>query len=154
MSEKLTELKQEAKELGIQFSPNIGEATLQEKIDKYYENEANTAKEEEVEDKATEGTKKPTKKSAQAIIAEQIREGRKPVVLKLTMVDKREASTATDAFFSNGDVQAKVPLDVFVEMPKVLVEQAKEAKALVHTNVGGQTISKYTTKYVVEYKED
>lgn len=34
---KIEELKQEADELGVKYSPNIGEAKLQEKIDAYYE---------------------------------------------------------------------------------------------------------------------
>lgn len=36
MSDKLNELKREATELGITYSPNIGEGTLQKKIDDFY----------------------------------------------------------------------------------------------------------------------
>jgi len=34
--DKLEELKREATELGLQFSPNIGESKLQEKVDAFY----------------------------------------------------------------------------------------------------------------------
>jgi len=43
MSEKLEELKQEAAELGISHSPNIGEEKLQNKIDEYYKSKENEA---------------------------------------------------------------------------------------------------------------
>lgn len=43
----IEEIKQEAAELGIKFSPNIGEAKLQEKIEAYY-----ISKEEPIEAKA------------------------------------------------------------------------------------------------------
>lgn len=43
--ETLEELKKEAKDLGIAFSANIGEAKLQEKIDAYYESQETSGKE-------------------------------------------------------------------------------------------------------------
>jgi hypothetical protein len=156
-NEELEELKLEATSLGIKFNQNIGLDKLQAKVDEYYENEskANSTPvqvkpEAETEDKPGKVDPKP---AALAKIAEQKRLGREPVVVNLTMVDKREASTATDAYFSNGEMSMRVPLDTWVEMPRYLVDQAEKAKALIHQETPQGTISKYTKKYVVEYKD-
>lgn len=45
MSSKLEELKKEATQLGINYSPNIGEAKLQEKIDAHYESQETSSTE-------------------------------------------------------------------------------------------------------------
>jgi len=168
MSEKtLDELRQEAKELGIEFAKNAGAVRLQEKIDDFYAKESEDADIPEIADEAPEveekevvkaspGARKPKAKvlnDPKAVIAEQIRMGKVTKVVKITMVDKREASTATDAYFSNGDVGMRVPLDTFVEMPKILVDMAEKAKALIHVNGVNGMQSKYTKKYVIEYKD-
>ena len=44
-NEELQALKDEAKDLGIEFSANIGAAKLQEKIDAYYESQESSGKE-------------------------------------------------------------------------------------------------------------
>jgi pyridoxal biosynthesis lyase PdxS len=174
MSEKLDELKNEAITLGISFSPNIGEAKLQGKIDDYYAEEAasNSAPVEVIEEEveaapepvvtsAKGGTAKPRtveqiKRDAVArgkkIMADSIRADKRTEIVKLTMVDKREASTATDAYFNNGNTAMRVPLDVFVEIPKGLIRMAESAKALIHMTGEKGTFSKLTKKYVVEYK--
>lgn len=84
-------------------------------------------------------------------IGKRAKEG---VVVKLTMVDKREASTATDAYFSNGAMAMRVPLDVYVEMPRALVEQVEAAVTRVHSVENGETRTKRAKKYVVDYKRD
>ena len=80
------------------------------------------------------------------------RESRKTQVVRLTMVDKREASTATDAYFNNGTLATRVPLDTWVEMPNGLIELAEIAKAVIHVESNGVTMPKLTKKYVVDYK--
>ena len=152
MEKSFEELKQEADELGLTYSPNIGKAKLEEKIEQRYKEI------EESSDSVESNTRVSTKgalaarKEAIKIIAEQIAENKKTKVVKITMVDKREASTATHAYFSNGDVSLHIPLDVWVEMPNILVQLAEEARAVTHVDSNGITAPKLTKKYVVEYK--
>ena len=145
MEKSFEELKQEADELGLTYSPNIGKAKLEEKIEQRYK---------EIEESSEVSTKGAlaTRKEALKIIAEQIVENKKTKVVKITMVDKREASTATHAYFSNGDVSLNIPLDVWVEMPNILIQLAEEARAVIHVDSNGITEPKLTKKYVVEYK--
>jgi len=82
----------------------------------------------------------------------QERENMQTKVVKIAMVDKREASTATHAYFSTGNIAMNIPLDVFVEMPKILIKQAEESMALVHVDNNGTTIPKLQKRYVIEYK--
>ena len=152
MEKSFEELKQEADELGLTYSPNIGKAKLEEKIEqKYKEIEESSDSVESNTRVSTKGAL-ATRKEALKIIAEQIAENKKTKVVKITMVDKREASTATHAYFSNGDVSLHIPLDVWVEMPNILVQLAEEAKAVTHVDSNGITVPKLTKKYVVEYK--
>ena len=155
MEKTIDDLKLEADTLGIQYSPNIGASKLQAKIDEYYENESKAATiEVPSESPAVKITdKEKARLEALKVIKEQERENAKPVVVKITMVDKREASTATEAYFNNGDFAMRVPLDVFVEMPKALVAMAEDARALIHMEVNGATVPKMTKKYVVEHKQ-
>lgn len=159
MEKTIEELKLEADTLGIQYSPNIGAGKLQAKIDEYYEAESKAASiavpMESTKEDSKSGKETKTANSrieALRIIKEQEAENSKTEIVKITMVDKREASTATEAYFNNGDLAMRVPLDVFVEMPKALIEMAKTAEALIHMEVNGLTVSKMTKKYVVEYK--
>ena len=152
MEKSFEELKQEADELGLTYSPNIGKAKLEEKIEqKYKEIEESSDSVESNTRVSTKGTL-ATRKEALKIITEQIAENKKTKVVKITMVDKREASTATHAYFSNGDVSLNIPLDVWVEMPNILVQLAEEARAVTHVDSNGITEPKLTKKYVVEYK--
>ena len=152
MEKSFEELKQEADELGLTYSPNIGKAKLEEKIEqKYKEIEESSDSVESNTRVSTKGAL-ATRKEALKIIAEQIAENKKTKVVKITMVDKREASTATHAYFSNGDVSLHIPLDVWVEMPNILVQLAEEARAVTHVDSNGITEPKLTKKYVVEYK--
>ena len=152
MEKSFEELKQEADELGLTYSPNIGKAKLEEKIEQRYKEI------EESSDSVESNTRVSTKgalaarKEALKIIAEQIVENKKTKVVKITMVDKREASTATHAYFSNGDISLNIPLDVWVEMPNILIQLAEEARAVTHVDSNGITEPKLTKKYVVEYK--
>ena len=153
MEKSFEELKQEADELGLTYSPNIGKAKLEEKIEQKYKEiqEAPDPVESSPKKVSTKGAL-DTKKEALRVIAEQIAENKKARVVKITMVDKREASTATHAYFSNGDVSLNIPLDVWIEMPNILIQLAEEARAVTHVDSNGVTEPKLTKKYVVEYK--
>lgn len=150
---KLEELKQEADELGLTYNKNIGEEKLQIKLNEYYAKEAATADIPEVKEEIEEAPIEVAQKSHKEVIKELERENMKTSVVMLTMVDKREASTATDAYFSNGSVAMRVPLDVWVEMPNILIAQAKAARALLHKKDDkAGSVPVHSPKYVIEYK--
>jgi hypothetical protein len=152
--EEIEKLKEEATSLGISFSPNIGAAKLQEKIDQYYESIDEDSKDvPSVQVKAEVVNSEPDtpRVAAMKAIREQEKRARETRIVKITMVDKRESSFATHAYFSSGGIQMNVPLDIFVEMPRLLINQAEKAKALVHIESKGKTEHKLQKKYVVEY---
>ena len=163
MEKTLEELKQEAEELGIVFQKNIGAARLAEKIEEFYtkDSEENTelsgVKEVEAEDETESQTKTRVadlRKEALRTIKEQERANMETEIVRVTMVDRREASTATHAYFGTGDTAVNIPLDTFVEIPRIIVDLAKRAKALTHVDKNGMTVSKLAPKYVVEYKDN
>ena len=153
MEKTLEDVRLEADALGIKYAKNEGVARLQEKIDTWYENEskANTAPVE-----VKEEAKAPRSGSKMDVIR-QLKEMEKAnletVVVKVSCVDKREASVATHAYYNTGDVGFNIPLDIFVEIPKILVSLIDEAKAMVHIEQNGETVTKLQKKYVVEYKD-
>lgn len=175
----IEDLKQEATELGIEFSDRIGAKTLKERIDAFYDKESEGSVVEAVEekeevpatvvlggskvpagiyDKSIEEIKELYKDNSalmHSIVMKKIDiEAKKTRVVKLTMVDKREASTATSAYLNNGSTALSVPLDEFVEMPNALIEMAETAKVVRGEQKAGINgpIYKYVKKYVVEYK--
>ena len=157
MEKSIEELKQEADELGIKYSPNIGADKLASKIEEWYSKESaeNTTPVEIDETKQEAmGRKALAKQEALKIIKAQEKANMETKVVKISMVDKREASIATHAYFSTGDISMNIPLDVFVEMPKILIYMAENAKAMTHIEQNGETVTKLQKKYVVEYKED
>lgn len=102
MSDKLNELKKEATELGITFSPNIGEAKLQTKIDEFYESKETASQElEEVVEQLEKEEEAPKKQSAKqnksfrAIAKELEREARKTRVVTIIDNDQRINNQAT-----------------------------------------------------------
>ena len=158
MTKDLNELKLEADGLNIEYNKNISTKNLQAKIDAFYESDSKAAVAESVVD-STE-TKEEAKDartagimSAKQIIAKQEADNMKTKVIKVTMVDRREASTATDLQISNGDAGMRIPLDVFVEVPVILIELIDDMKALGHQEVDGISVYKMTKKYVIEYKK-
>ena len=122
---KLEELKQEAKELGLEFSANIGEAKLQAKIDEFYESqetsgkeiiEAVKAKEESEEKSAVKG-----KRSIYARAIEAEKAARKTRVVTIIDNDQRENNQTTcvpvncsNSFFDLGTII--LPLNIPVEV--------------------------------------
>jgi len=154
----IEEIREEADQLGLKYAGNIGAEKLQAKVDEEYarlENETNgptvTAEEVVEEDEAEE---KPANKKmdARAIIREQEKANKKTKVVTVSMVDKRESSYATSVYYSTGGVGMRIPLDIPCEVPIILIRLIEDAKSLIHTEVDGNTVSKYQKKFVVEYK--
>jgi hypothetical protein len=159
MERTLEDLKLEADSLGIEYPKNIGVNKLQEKIDTFYDNESKSAvvavEATDVEE-PTEAEHKKAKSNARlyalAIIRAQEVANMKNVVIKITMVDRREASTATNVYLGTGDVAMNLPLDTWVEVPSIIAELAKDAKATVHMETDKGAVPKTVNKFVVEYK--
>lgn len=158
MEKTLEDLKLEATELGITFPNNIGAEKLQAKIDQWYENETSVKEDEDIVEAKTAAKNadiKPatTKSNIRQIIKAMERENAKTAIVKVTMVDRREANTATSVYASSGNVSMNIPLDTFVEVPKLLINQLDTAKALIHKeNKEGLSTPMMVKKYVIEYK--
>lgn len=133
---KLDELKQEAKELGLQFSPNIGEGKLQSKIDEFY-----VAKEKEAEKENTpivESTKVKEGKTMGELARDAEVKARKTQIVSIVDNDQRENNQTTtvtvncsNAYFDLG--QMILPLNTPVEVMQGHIDVLKEIEIPMHT---------------------
>jgi len=161
MEKTIEDLRLEADELGIQYPKNTGAAKLQTKIDEFYDAESEDSIVEQIAEVDGEDTVavdgKKTKAQARIealqVIKAQERKNSKAVVIKLTIVDKRESSTATDAYLGNGDFGMKVPLDTWVEVPSILAALAEQKEVPVHKVIDGKSSVVMGKQYVVEHKD-
>lgn len=132
---KLDELKQEAKELGLQFSPNIGESSLQKKVDDFY-----VAKEKEAEKEAepvTVATVVSGGKTMGELARDAEKRARKTKVITITDNDQRENNQTTSVtvncsndYFDLG--QMVLPLNVPVEVMQGHIDVLKELEIPMH----------------------
>jgi hypothetical protein len=165
MSEKLIELKQEADDLGIKYSPNIGEEKLQEKINTYYESQETSSKElmEAVEAKEKkESTKKTvaTGKNKMAILAKKLyEEAKKPVVVTIIDNDQRVNNQTTtckatwgNAYYDMGT--QTFPLNIPIQIPQGFVTTLKEVQIPHHIKdpKTGLSISSMRNRYTITYE--
>lgn len=145
MSENINELKKEADELGIKYSPNIGQSTLQQKIDAHYEkNEtqsqelqelvATLEKEETIEPKKIKAKEQP---SFRAVAKQLEMEARKLHVISIIDNDQRINNQTTSCtvncgneFFDLGTVI--LPLNEKVEVRQGHTDALKSVKIPQH----------------------
>ena len=129
----LKELKQEADELGVKYSPNIGESKLADKINEYYESketneklveEAVAEKEATVEEMVE--AKEAVNKSFRQIAREMERDARKTRVITIMDNDQRVNNQTTSVtvtcdnmHFALGTIV--LPLDMEVEVMQVKI---------------------------------
>lgn len=141
----IEELKQEATELGITFSANIGEAKLQEKIDQYYASQETSGtellraietKEKTEEKSAVKGNDKARRKAERA--KEMEAEAKKTRVIKIIDNDQRVNNQTTSCtvncsneYFDLGTVV--LPLNVAVEVRQGHINVLKEVEIPLHT---------------------
>ncbi len=143
---ELDKLKQEAKELGITFSPNIGIQSLKEKISTKLDESLPKMKEEKP-------SKEPT--GIQKVIKEAKAKAFKTSKVKITNLDKRDSEYITTAYlgFENlyFDLSRVVPLDTVVELEEGLIRVAKDTKITIHVNdpKTGNKVPKEVNKYSV-----
>ena len=122
-NEKLDELKKEAAELGIAFSANIGEATLQQRIDDYHASQADDEDDEPVvkTPEVVKENKPVARKSFKQRAKAKEKEARKTRVVTIIDNDNRENNHTTVvvvdcscAYFDLG--KAIIPLNTPVEV--------------------------------------
>jgi len=150
----LEELKQEATDLGIAFSPNIGAAKLQEKIDAYYasqENSGVTVVEESAD--VTAAVAKENSRAARRAEAYKTR------VVKIIDNDPRVNSQATtvtvncsNMYFDLGTII--LPLNLPVEIRQGHLNVLKELTMPLHSKdkTGLSTVS-MIPRYTISYED-
>ncbi len=138
---KLDSLKQEAKELGIKFSPAIGEDKLQEKIEAHYKALEDKALEDDKrEDMSVEEIvkeQKVKKKTMGQLAREAEERARKTKVVTIVDNDQRENNQTTtvtvncsNEYFDLG--QIILPLNMPVEVMQGHLDVLKEIEIPMH----------------------
>ena len=157
----IEELKVEARELGITFNPQIGEAKLKEKIDAFYASRETDTIEEVIAKKEAEN-KAPTIKTRTK--GERIRDAKAaasiPQVVTITDNDQRENNQTTMAVVncSNGLFDlgtVKIPLDMPVEVLTGHIDVLNEIRIPHHTKDSRTGLGKTVTRkrYSIHYEK-
>ena len=165
----LDELKKEAKELGINFSANIGEEKLQSKIDEYYESQETSGKEiqeavakieaeEKSEEKSAVSGNPKANRIAKAKAAEA--KARKTKVITIIDNDQRVNNQTTVAtvncsnmYFDLGTVH--IPLNIPVEVKQGHINSLKELKIPLHVKDAKTGLHKMMLRprYTISYED-
>ena len=157
------ELKQEAKDLGIEFSPNIGDEKLQAKIDAYYESQETSGKELQEAVKATEEKEAETKKPAlsnryaKAKVAEE--KARKTRVVTIIDNDRRVNNqtsscvvNCSNMYFDLGTMI--LPLNTPVEVMQGHLNVLKEVRIPQHIqDRDGLSHVEMRPRYTISYED-
>ena len=163
---ELDELKIEAKELGLEFSANIGKVKLQAKIDEFYAASAEESApiiEEEVEVEEKDEIEIPAKmgKAESAMMKfkrdskKRQKDSLKTRVVIVSSMDIRENLETNTAVVDAGTVGRTIPLNEPVELPLCLIELlkgiqiTKPVKEIKNGQPTGNSINKLINKYVV-----
>ncbi len=146
VNEELEALKQEARDLGIEFSANIGVVKLQEKIDAYYESQNTSGKElKEAIAKAEEKSKEKavasnvSGKTNMAALARQLyEEAKKTRIITIIDNDQRvnNQTTTCKVNWSNQyyDMGTQIfPLNTPIEIPQGFISVLEEVMIPMHT---------------------
>jgi hypothetical protein len=146
---KIDDLKQEATDLGISFSPNIGEAKLQDKIDAHYEKEESGSIEKMVEkaeaSKKEETPKKEVKKGGfdrRTLAKEREAAARKTKVITIIDNDQRVNNQTTTATVNCGNMYFDLgtmvlPLQMEVEVQQGHIDVLKSVMIPQHMKKAG-----------------
>ena len=145
MSRDIEEARTEADQLGLKYSPNIGLAKLEEKIEGHYATQAagDIVTEVEEETEAVEVAKpaagKLTQEQAHAkMLLTAKAKAFETRIVTITSNDKRDNHVTTTAYLSMDNQyfgkSKYVPLDVPVELEKCLIDVAKDIKIMLHVD--------------------
>ena len=161
---KIDELKIEADELGIKYSPNIGEAKLSEKIEAHYQSlETGTpdVKEEEEEDETqADKSKKAVAATMAELAVEAEKEAKKTHIIVITDNDQRENNltstvpvTCGNSYFELGTQH--IPLNVPVEVQQGFINVLKEIQIpLPVRSMDGSMSTSMRNRYSISYEDE
>lgn len=169
-NEELSALKQEAKDLGIEFSANISAAKLQEKIDAHYESQETSGKElEEAVAKAEAQEKseeKPAVKSTggkpiAALARELYEKACKTVIVTIIDNDQRVNNQTTtvpvnwsNQYYDLGTMS--FPLNTPIEIQQGFINVLKECMIPHHVKDPKTNLSTTVMRqrYTISYEEN
>jgi len=159
---KMDELKEEAKDLGIKFSPNISEGKLEEKIEDFYKsNESHVVTEKPSEEEESTDVKVDSGKKTMAQLAKEAEKKAKLThIVVITDNDQRENNltstvpvTCENGYFSLG--MKRIPLNVPVELEQGFINVLKEIQIpLAVRNMDGTTSTKLRNRYSISYEDE
>ena len=144
MSTKLEQLQQEAKELGLEFHPKLGEAKLQKMVDEYYASQESNEKEvtakvekKEVEEKTTESKPSNGAKTMGQLAREMEEAARKTKIITIVDNDQRVNNQTTSCTVNCGNEwfelgQMVLPLNIEVEVMQGHIDVLKEVEIPMH----------------------
>lgn len=170
MSDRLEDLKSEAKDLGIKFSANIGEDKLAQKIEEFYESQETSGKEiqeaVEANEKVEQAEEKSEVKSAvngksvqsRAAIAEAA--ARKTRVITVIDNDQRQNNQTTVAIANCSNMYfdlgtAYIPLNIPIEVKQGHINALKEVKIPLHAKDPKTGLTKVSIRprYTISYED-
>lgn len=160
----LQELKQEADELGVKYSKNIGANKLQEKIEQFYEAQETSgpAVEAAVIEKEEAKAPEPVKPSADPKVAKRIareKAARETKIVTIIDNDQRvnnQTTTCTvncsNAFFDLGT--RILPLNEKIEVATGHLRTLEQVKIPLHVrdNKTGLSVVKLRPRYTISYE--
>ena len=162
---KIDELKLEADELGVKYSPNIGEAKLATKIEEHYKSLESGTPEvtEEVEDEEitqAEQKKATVAKTMGELAIEAEKDARVTHIIVITDNDQRENNltstvpvTCGNGWFELGT--KRIPLNVPVEVEQGFINVLKEIQIpLAVRSMDGQMKTSLRNRYSISYEDD
>jgi len=162
---KIDELKLEADELGVKYSPNIGEAKLAAKVDEHYkslETGAPEPKEEVLEDEveATAKVEEAKAMTMHQLAVEEEKKARVTHIIVVTDNDQRENNltstvpvTCGNAYFELGT--SRIPLNVPVEVEQGFINVLKEVMIpLPVKKMNGDVVTSMRRRYSVSYEDE
>lgn len=163
--DKMKELKQEADDLGIKYSPNIGEGKLQEKVDAYYESQETTSKVIEEAVKDTEAAQPEGNESMEMYrkkrAAKREQEARKTKVITIIDNDQRVNNQTTSCTVTCGneyfDLSTMIlPLNTPVEVMQGHINVLKDVQIPQHVKNPQTGLSevKIRKRYTISYEEN
>lgn len=155
----LEELKAEATDLGIKFSPNIGAEKLQAKVDEYYASQETSGKELVATIEANEQTEEKSAEKGTSI-AEIKAAANKTKIVTIIDNDQRVNNQTTSCkvncsnmYFDLGT--ATLPLNMAVEVRQGHLNVLKEVKIPHHAKdpKSGLSITRMIPRYTLAYSD-
>ena len=160
MNDELSLLKQEATDLGITFSPNIGLEKLKSKIAEYYQG-VEDREDAEAESEKPEAVSNEAGQNINKIALELFEKAKKTRVVTITDNDQRVNSQTTvcqanwsNMFYDMGT--RKFPLNIAIEIPQGFIDVLNEVRIPHHAKDPKTGLSATTMKprYSIHYEDN